>query len=511
MSRLRKRSEQKRGMASSLAALRATIGRDDSILMDATAVVLPDGRRLNRKEPTNFHAKRGKGDAYTLESVFFQFQHQSTKYQPYLEECTKAGVDHVNLIDKKDLLAYLRGDISECAGLVAAKESAVDPSAQLADATLGAESKSTPASSKKRLRSDQGLNAVDVAELSKTARDQRCLDSVLCVPNWDFTPLREKLAKEIERMRANPVANGRARPGASTNGNSGSKASSGSAPKAYDPRGDRYSAPEDRVWREHMGSDFYQLGIDPTKSFKSNSAKQGDPRADDRRAGGNGSGPVSNSGAGSGISSRGAGPPMDHKRPVHATGSDRPPKRSRFSAKDQVPIIIVPGSTSASSMLTLLNIAEFLQDGQFSTVKETRARGDGVSGMTSRITIRRKPAGSIRDSAADYEIMSNPKRLTNSEWDRVVACVCTGQEWQFKDWEGWNEKARDKGIPAILQSMCGFVFHYEDDARPKAAEDWAVTFLPLARNRRHNDIKVQMRFWESIDAHCRLRKKNLRF
>jgi RNA pol II accessory factor, Cdc73 family, C-terminal/Paf1 complex subunit CDC73 N-terminal len=501
---------------SSLAALRAAIGRNDAMLMDESAVVLSDGRRLDRKEATNFYAKRGTGDPYTLDSVFFQFQHQETRYQPYLEACAEAGVEHVNLIDKKDLLAYLRGDISECAGLIATKKSAVDAGPHSAPDAGDDRCATLSASAKKRQRSDQGRDALDASELAKSSRDQRCLDAVLCVANWDFTVLREKLSKEIENMRTSANGNVRARPVASSNGSSNGKAGSSSAAKAYDPRGDRYSAPEDRFWRENMGSDFYQLGIDPTKSFKLNSAK---PSALSAASSGAASVPGTSATDSAikrsqphGASQTGVREEVKRPLPVtRAAGIDRPPKRSRFSAKDQMPIIIVPGSTSATSMLTLHNIAEFLQDGQFSTVKETRARGDGVSMMTSRITIRRKPAGSIRDGAADYEILSNPKRLTNSEWDRVVACVCTGQEWQFKDWEGWNEKAKDKGIPAILQSMCGFVFHYEDDARPKAAEDWAVTFLPLARYRRHNDIKVQMRFWESIDAHCRLRNKNLRF
>jgi parafibromin len=197
--------------------------------------------------------------------------------------------------------------------------------------------------------------------------------------------------------------------------------------------------------------------------------------------------------------------------PSRPSVAEPPAKRSRFSAKEQMPIIIVPGSTSASSMLTLHNIPDFLQNGEFVTVKELRARGGGVQGMTSRIVVRRRPAGSVPDGSADYEIVSNPKKLTHSEWDRVVACVCTGQTWQFKDWAGFRSDAKDHGIPAILRSMCGFVFHYEDDAQPKAAEEWAVTFLPLSRHRRHNDINVQARFWSSIDAHCRLHKKRVRY
>lgn len=504
-------------MASSLAVLRAAIGRKDAITMDETAVILPGGRRLNRKEPTNFHAKRGKGDAYTLESVFFQFQHDDTKYQVYLEECSKAGVDHVNLIDKKDLLAYLRGDISECAGLIAAKESAVDASAELVDTAMGGDPESTPAAVKKRLRSDHSLNALDVAELSKTSRDQRSLDSVMCVASWDFSNIREKLGKEIERMRANPGGKTGARPGANANGGSSGKGASGNAQKAYDPRGDRYSAPEDRVWREHMGADFGALGIDPTKSFKSSNPKPAEStdgrgvRPSDGARAGRGSDGIRASNAHDGEKGSRATPRApEQKRSIQPSRDERPEKRSRVSSKDLVPIIIVPGSGSAASLITLHNIVDLLQHGQFTTAKEARAKGE-ISLMTSRITIRRSPCGSIPDSSANYEIVSNPMKLTSYEWDRVVACVCTGQDWQFSNWKGWSATSKDKGIPAILQQICGFVFHYDDDARPKAAEEWAVRFMPLARNRRHNDPKIQMRFWEAIDAHCRLQKKKLRY
>lgn len=506
-------------MASSLAVLRAAIvaGKMDQLTMDETAVILPGGRRLNRKEPTNFHAKRGKGDPYTLESVFFQVQHDNVKYQVYLEMCHKVGVDHVNLIDKKDLLAYLRGDISECAGLIAAKETAIDVGAELADAAMDGGHDSAPTAVKKRLRSDNALNAFDVAELSKTSRDQRCLDSVMCVASWDFSTIREKLTKEIERMRANPGGKPGGRPGASANGDGSGKGGSANAQRAYDPRGDRYSAPEDRVWREHMGADFGALGIDPTKSFKSSNAKAA-ASEDGRLAR---SSEVARSGRGTDSTgapassggekpSRAVSRAPEPRLPSHPARDERAAKRMRLSSKDLVPIIIVPGTSSTASLVTLHNIVDLLQHGQFTTAKEARAKGE-ISLMTARLTIRRSPSGSVPGASANYEIVSNPMKLTSAEWSRVVACVCTGQDWQFRNWEGWNSNAKDKGIPAILQKICGFVFHYDDDARPKAAEEWAVRFLPLNRNRRHNDPKIQMRFWEAIDAHCRLQKKKLRY
>jgi parafibromin len=33
-----------------------------------------------------------------------------------------------------------------------------------------------------------------------------------------------------------------------------------------------------------------------------------------------------------------------------------------------------------------------------------------------------------------YRVIDNPGKLTNADWDRVVAVFVMGQAWQFKGW-----------------------------------------------------------------------------
>lgn len=524
-------------MAAVLGTLRAAILRGDALSVDDTAVILPDGTRLGRKDPTNFHSMRGRGDPYLLETVYFQFKHHTLPYNNYVQECAKENVAHVTVVDKRDLVAYLKGEISECTGLVTTAADSAKPPAEAAggdpavapaapsalvaddgEAATPAEAAQSPSRKRRRLGRD---GASDTHKLAMAARDQRGLDAVLCAEGWDFSGLEQKVAKQVERMRANGAKMARAANGA--------RAPDGKDPKAYDPRGDRYTAPDDRFWRENMGSDFFKMGIDPTKSFKSAGGKQGASSRGASPAPSTGSGrssaatlpTVSTPSAGSGEQrpaakrdgpSGGAGAAGEDRHSSRRS-SGRPVERSHGRTKDQVPIIIVPAS-SASCIMNMVNIPLFLQEGVFETKKdlleqERKARQEGTGNrmqdtrVLSRVNIKRKPGGSAPEAV--YEVVGNPAKLTDSDWERVVACVCTGQVWQFKGWRDWSSSAADNGLSTIFRNTCGFIFHYDDETPPRATKDWAITFVSLPRHSRRNDIKAQSRFWALVDAHCRLR------
>jgi hypothetical protein len=480
-------------MSDILAQLRAAIVRGDTLSLGPASIITGSGSRLDRKSQTNFQSRRGRGDPYSVETVYFQHKHSNLPYNDYVKECASERVPHVLLVDKKDLIAYLKGEISECASLTVGKAAAI-----AADDTVRPATSATNAAESAEVlgpddKGSTGSCTLDpIYPIAAADRDQRCLDAVLCAENWDFSALRDKLGKHIEAARAN-------------GGKANAKSNGGRDNKAFDPRGDRYTATDDRFYRENMGADFFEHGIDPKGSFKK--------------------APTSNSLASPAAATTPSGPkpgtipppppvPASTPRRLAPPTRDAPPaKRSRAemktALKDQVPIIIVP--STAGSLLTFHNIKEFLENGSFVAMKEMRARGSMATAATSKIVIRRSPGGNGQ-SSANYEVVCNPSKLTPSEWNRVVGVVCTGQLWQFKGWRDWEPdsiKKADNGLSDIFRSIRGFVFHFDDTEPPRHTEKWAVKFMPLSRTLRHNDSRVQNAFWDAVDTHCRLHKASL--
>lgn len=116
-----------------------------------------------------------------------------------------------------------------------------------------------------------------------------------------------------------------------------------------------------------------------------------------------------------------------------ATAAAAAPAREAAPSSGAVrtyPIIIVPGSLT--SCVTLINAKDFLLDGVYYSVEEKRKAGatknrdsDGI------LLIRELPNG----GRLVYKVIDDPTKLSDEDWDRVVAVFATGQAWQFKGWK----------------------------------------------------------------------------
>ncbi|CDF39102.1 unnamed protein product [Chondrus crispus] len=452
-------------MASALEELRRAISSGQPVDIDDTSVRIGADIRHDRSSATDFHSMRGRGDAYLLEAIFFQYKYRDLPYNDYVEACRKEGVAHMTPLDKKDLLAYLKGEIPTCASIVS-KPSNASAKLKAEKQTTAAHLSSTDPSKSRddhdshKETSETDKDASFYASQRKRHRDQRALDSVLMVAEWDFSTLREKLSQHVSKAKSGK-ANGRA---------NGSKPST-----TYDPRGDRYTSNEDRFWRENLGSEFHELGIDMSGSFKAKPSN------------------ASN------------GPPLEKKREKpdsRRTSSSGTPstKRQRIDPKELVPIIIVPQSTT---LICAGNIAEFLQHGRFLSAEELKRNKISSIGA-SRLDVYRTPGGNC--SRAKYDIVANTSRLVASEWERVVAVVCSGQEWQFKRWEIYKG-----GVQKLFRKVQGFYFHYDDDAPTGNVDSWAIKTVKLSRSQRHTDGQAQFQFWNTLDAFMRRKGKELRY
>lgn len=60
-----------------------------------------------RDTPTNYRSKRGTGDCYLLDAVWFMLERREGSYGEYMQEARRLGVGVVSLVDRKDLIGYL--------------------------------------------------------------------------------------------------------------------------------------------------------------------------------------------------------------------------------------------------------------------------------------------------------------------------------------------------------------------------------------------------------------------
>ena len=49
----------------------------------------------------------------------------------------------------------------------------------------------------------------------------------------------------------------------------------------------------------------------------------------------------------------------------------------------------------------------------------------------NEILLQRRKEGAF---TVPYRVIDNPQKLTNADWDRVVAVFVMGPAWQFKGW-----------------------------------------------------------------------------
>ena len=78
----------------------------------------------------------------------------------------------------------------------------------------------------------------------------------------------------------------------------------------------------------------------------------------------------------------------------------------------------------------------------------------GGTRRENELLIQRRKEGGL---TVPYRVIDNPAKLTNADWDRVVAVFVMGQAWQFKGWpwDGNPTQIFSKGN--ILQCVLLFV------------------------------------------------------
>uniref|UniRef100_A0AC35TK76 CDC73_C domain-containing protein n=1 Tax=Rhabditophanes sp. KR3021 TaxID=114890 RepID=A0AC35TK76_9BILA len=188
-----------------------------------------------------------------------------------------------------------------------------------------------------------------------------------------------------------------------------------------------------------------------------------------------------------------AGPLASVNRSISSFATTPPLQQKR---KSRTPIIIIPGS--ASSLITMFNATDILQDLTFKTSEEKRKE---MKRPNETVVHRTKENGEV----IPYKIVDNPTKFNDDEWDRVVAVFVQGPAWQFKNWR-WN------GDPVnIFSNVLGYHLKFDTDKPDVHIKQWSVNILDLSKTKRHLDKACLLKFWSTLDRWIVKHKPNLRF
>lgn len=160
------------------------------------------------------------------------------------------------------------------------------------------------------------------------------------------------------------------------------------------------------------------------------------------------------------------------------------------------PVILI--SPAASALLNLQNISAFFEHSKFidPTLSQSQRTPSDLQLLSEtstdsnikNITHQFPRAGKIRLHITNsVDFFTKP-----SYWDRVVAVITTGQEWQFKNYK-WS-KPRE-----LFQNIKGYYFHFDNDKVPEIVKAWNVEKIGIDKNRRFKDAESLNVFWDSLE------------
>lgn len=175
--------------------------------------------------------------------------------------------------------------------------------------------------------------------------------------------------------------------------------------------------------------------------------------------------------------------------------------------ESKTPIIIVPAGTT--SLISLLNVKDFLQDCKFVSPEEKKKLG---AIKETEVLLQRKKDIILNQQpqtvTVPLRVVDQPLKLSPSDWNRVVAVFVQGPLWQFK---GWPSVLPDGSPVDIFTKIKGFHVKFDDIKVDANVKKWDVEVLTVSRNRRHMDRACALKFWETLDKFMVKNKPNLRY
>ncbi|CAI8500356.1 unnamed protein product [Hanseniaspora opuntiae] len=164
--------------------------------------------------------------------------------------------------------------------------------------------------------------------------------------------------------------------------------------------------------------------------------------------------------------------------------------------KGKDPVILIP--SSASSVITMANVREFLLNGQFISSSDVVDIDTDIIKISKKfdVTKQNEQSNVVVGQTLRFNVVNNTRLFSKPEyWDRVVAIIVSGQEWQFQDYK-WSN-------PDELFKHCnGVYFGLNDKNLPENIEKWNVHRYFLDKNRAYRNIEASNLFWDNVKKVC---------
>jgi len=158
---------------------------------------------------------------------------------------------------------------------------------------------------------------------------------------------------------------------------------------------------------------------------------------------------------------------------------------------------------ATTSLITLYNAKDLLQDFKYFSTSQKKAAG--VRRDNEVLIQRRKDNGA---ATVPYRVIDNISKLqTHEEWDRVVAVFVQGPAWQFK---GWPWLLPDGSPVDIFAKIQAFHVKFVEQKLESNVGKWNVHILNVSEHKRHMDRAVLGKFWEVLDRYMLKNKPHLR-
>lgn len=429
--------------------------------------------------PSNIDtAYRSKqGSLYTLECLVFFLKNVHLKHTEYMQQARLQKLQTVIFTDRKPLQDYLEGKISttDAIELVAPAGPHAPPEKPIKrhwdeanhveeyrpeDPSLGFYDNNNNNNGNKRIRIDTEGGDMVGSEIEPKITDM--------LPQIDLVRAKERPLKDRETLLECPNKNFQSVLSIANRRSEDQQRKEHDRSNLHTPSKNHYGNTDEKsFWKNHLGTDTADLGIDPTQSYIG---------------------------------------PKDFMKTKPAFGSQRPQvqgtPRASFGSivkPEGAPIILVP--SAFQTLLNIYNAKDFLEDGVY-VAPDVKAKQ--MPKKPECVTIQRK-IGREKAPVA-YEIRDKPSALAPNDWERVVAVFVLGKEWQFKDWPF-------KGHAEIFNKVMGFHLRFEDDSLEsvRTVKQWNVKIISISKHKRHQDKTAALDIWDKLDSFLRSQRCSLVF
>ena len=250
---------------------------------------------------------------------------------------------------------------------------------------------------------------------------------------------------------------------------------------------------EEQFYREAMGKDMLEMGIDPNMSFLDDNKRQRLPQMSEADR------------------LRGEALLGTKRAGASAQRKESSSKQRKDPVAGQRPIIIVPAGYGSKVMFNMYNAPEFLAKEKLVTWDAMHKAGAKKhSSITLKRKYKREKSKAYPEGHCKYEITDKPPdKKDGKSWARVVAVFVSGKEWQFKDWP--FKGAEEGDLVETFNRVRGFYAKYDVDTPAEVIKKWNVRNLIFQKNVRHGDRAQFEAFWDEVDKHLELKRSQLKF